>query len=270
MEKVKKVEISGLRLSLNGALDGGLVECHETLPSTQIRGKELAGKGTSRALVIAAQQTEGRGRASRQWESPKGSGIYFSILFRPVMPAEAVSLVNAAAALSVADAVLSLFNLELWLKWPNDLLIPSLSGYRKVCGILSESAVRGYAIDYCVTGIGINFYPSPDLPPELEPRVGWLCAPGEEADPGALLSLVVKNFFGWVDLMERKKVGEMLEAYRGRCASIGRVVKVETNSGGVSTLTGLCIGIGDEGELVVETPEGLKRFHAADVTHASL
>jgi BirA family biotin operon repressor/biotin-[acetyl-CoA-carboxylase] ligase len=173
-----------------------------------------------------------------------------------------------AAALSVAEAVRLLLGLELRLKWPNDLLLPD-AGERKVCGILSESATRNGALDYCITGIGINLRKPPCLSPEVAERSGWL-SQGEsrnKIDGRELLPRVVEIFFGWVGAMEREGVAPMLAAYRGKCASIGRVVRVET---GTETLTGTCSNIGDDGELVVETPLGTRHFHVADVTHARL
>jgi BirA family biotin operon repressor/biotin-[acetyl-CoA-carboxylase] ligase len=251
------------------------VEYHETLPSTQLRARELAEEGLPRAVVAAKEQTKGRGRIARQWESPKGSGLYFSILFRPALPPAAAYLVNAAAALSVADAVRSLLGIELQLKWPNDLLLPKgIAGERKVCGILSESATRGGALDYCITGIGINLRKPPGLSAEVEARSGWLNQAGtrKELDETALLPRNLKAYFGWVSRMESDGIKDggiasMLEVYRGKCASIGRVVKVETDT---ETLTGTCSGIGDDGELIVDTPSGTRRFHVADVTHARL
>ena len=248
------------------AVGGCIVEYHDTLSSTQVRAKELAGEGVKRALVIAGEQSAGRGRAARRWESPKGSGLYFSVLFRPALPKGSAHMVNAAAALSVAGAVRSLPGPELQLKWPNDLLISSACGYRKVCGILSESALRGESLDYCITGIGLNLYPPPGLPPDLKDRVGWLWGEGK-INRAELLSLIVEKFFNWIHIMEREGVEHVLSAYRERCASVGRVVVVETDS---ETLTGLCAGIGNDGELLVETPEGTRRFHVADVTHARL
>jgi len=257
-----------------GVMSGCAFEYHDILPSTQVRARELAGEGAGRTVVVAGRQTAGRGRLTRHWESPKGSGLYFSILFRPVLPANVIHMINIAAALSVAEAVRSLLGLELELKWPNDLLI-SRAGYskdrksRKMCGILSESAMRGGALDYCITGIGINLYAPPDISPDLKDRAGWLCEceKGEEIEQVKLLSSVVGNFFDWICAMERDGVEQMLLTYREKCASVGSVVRVETDS---ETLTGLCAGIGNDGELLVETPEGARRFHVADVTHAGL
>ena len=254
-----------LRLSLGEVLDGGAVEYHDILPSSQIRARELADGGAERAVVVVGEQTAGRGRLTRSWKSSKDSGLYFSVLLRPALPARVAHMVNIAAALSVAEAVYSLLGLELELKWPNDLLILREREYRKVCGILSESVLQDGALNYCITGIGLNLYAPPDLSPDLKDRAGWLCGQGDKIDQVKLLSRTVKIFFDWVGAMEREGVQFMLEEYRKRCASVGRIVKVETDS---EVLTGLCIGIGNDGELLVEAPEGTRHFNVADITHA--
>jgi len=253
---------------------GCVVECHDVLVSTQIRVRELAREGAERAVVIAGEQTAGRGRLARHWNSPKGSGIYFSILFRPVFSANIAHMVNIAAALSVSEAVRALLGLELELKWPNDLLVSHKDRRekpRKVSGILSESAMRGGALDYYITGIGLNLYVPDSMPPELRDRAGWLCEADEKGerdiDAPELLFRVISNFFAWVSSMERGEVNLMLEEYRKKCASIGRFVRVEADS---QVITGLCCGIGNEGQLLVETDGEIKFFHVADITHAGL
>jgi BirA family biotin operon repressor/biotin-[acetyl-CoA-carboxylase] ligase len=264
-----------LKTKLRGVFDEGAVEYHESSPSTQLRARELARAGCSKALVVAEEQTAGRGRAARHWESPKGSGLYFSVLFRPSLPPAEAHLVNAAAALSVADAVKSLLGLEPRLKWPNDLLLPhdATARDKKVCGILSESATRNGVIDYCVTGIGLNLYEPYPLPADVAERAGWLrrrenrTAYREEAERTELLAWTVRNFFEWIGALEREGVAPMLAVYRERCASVGRILEVET---GEEILRGLCLGVGDEGELILETPGGPRRFHVADVVHARL
>jgi BirA family biotin operon repressor/biotin-[acetyl-CoA-carboxylase] ligase len=250
--------------ALNDAAGGAAVEYHDSISSTQLRARELAQKNVPRAVVVASEQTAGRGRAARRWESPKGSGIYVSILFRPSLPQAKAHLVNIAAALSVSEAARSLLRQELSLKWPNDLLNDE---GRKLCGILSESATRNGTLDHCVTGIGINLYEPSSLPPDVAERAGWLCRPQETLDTVELLSRAVRNFFDWIGRMERDGVASMLEVYRLKCASVGRIVRVETEE---ETLAGLCLGIGDEGELILKTPSGPRRFHVADVTHAKL
>ena len=250
-------------------MEGECVEHHDSLTSTQIRGQELARAGIDKALVIADEQTAGRGRIARRWESAKGNGLYFSILFRPRLPPSVAHLLNAMAALSVAEAVHRLSDIELQLKWPNDLLLPLASpgGGCKVCGILSESSFQGGRLVYCVTGIGINLHKPQNLPAEVLGRIGWLYSDGEEADRAELLSRIVHVFFAWLRTMERDGVENLLATYRKCCASVGRTVRVETEA---ETLTGLCTGIGDEGQLIIETAAGPRQFHVADITHARL
>lgn len=257
----------GLRLALGAMLGNCVFEYHDTLTSTQVRARELAAGGAARAVVAAGEQTAGRGRGARGWVSPKGGGLYFSILSRPMLPPESIHMVNIAAALATASAVKSVLALELELKWPNDLLILHAGEYRKVCGILSESALRGGPLGFCVTGIGLNLCAPASVSDDLKNRAGWLCENGAAIDQAELLSRVVKNFFDLIGAMEREGTAPILFEYRERCASVGRVVKVESGS---ETLTGLCSGIGENGELLLETPEGTRRFHAADVTHAGL
>ena len=90
---------------------------------------------------------------------------------------------------------------------------------------------------------------------------------GKKIDETEFLVSIVKNFFAWLDVMESEGAARVIEAYRGKCASVGRTVRVETDK---EILTGLCSGVGDDGELILETPEGVRRFHVGDVTHAKL
>ncbi|MDR2529818.1 MAG: biotin--[acetyl-CoA-carboxylase] ligase [Synergistaceae bacterium] len=257
---------SGLEARLRARLAGLVenVEFHESVTTTQRRAHQLAHEGLLRAVVAAGEQTEGRGRAARRWESPKGCGLYFSVLFRPALPPSSAYLTNVAAALAVAKAVKSLLEVELSLKWPNDLL---LSSGLKVCGILSESAIQGGTLDYCVTGVGLNLRePSEPLPPEVARRAGWLCSETESAklDGAKLIACVVENFFGGVALIEREGAGPLLGEYREKCVTVGKTVTVEAGS---ETFSGLCVGIGGDGELLLETDAGQRCFHAADVLH---
>jgi BirA family biotin operon repressor/biotin-[acetyl-CoA-carboxylase] ligase len=237
-------------------------------------------------VVVADEQTGGRGRLSRRWESPPGSGIYFSILSRPALPSRSVHLVNIAAALAVAEAVQELSGISLMLKWPNDLLRTAPSengegedagtgaGAGKVCGILSESVFSGIKLDYCVTGIGVNLRtPKGEQAggahhPQLK-GAAWLdCDDWGLPNPGdAIVSATVRSFFAIIDGMERHGTSGIIETYRRKCASIGRIVTATT---GDESVTGLCTGIGSDGELILDTPLGERAFNVADVVHARL
>ena len=108
----------------------------ESLPSTNTELAVSLRKARRKALsVVADEQTAGRGRLQRAWSSPKGAGLYFSILLRPTIPQNHWPLITFMAALAVGDALREAAGVETDIKWPNDLL----SGERKICGILAEA-----------------------------------------------------------------------------------------------------------------------------------
>ena len=135
----------------------------ESLPSTNTELARLASEGEPEGVsVVADEQTAGRGRLQRAWSSPKGAGLYFSLLLRPTIPQNYWPLITFMAAIAVGDALREAAALETDIKWPNDLL----SGERKICGILAEAmdTPAGRAV---ILGIGINLTQSA-FPPELE------------------------------------------------------------------------------------------------------
>src|SRR5919107_2486598 len=124
----------------------------ESLPSTNTEAARLASEGAEEGLaVVADEQTAGRGRLQRAWSSPKGAGLYFSILLRPTIPQNYWPLITFMAAIAVGDALREAAGVETDIKWPNDLL----SGERKICGILAEGieTPNGRAV---IVGIGTN------------------------------------------------------------------------------------------------------------------
>src|SRR5215207_9563978 len=134
----------------------------ESLPSTNTELARLASEGAAEGLaVVADEQTAGRGRLQRAWSSPKGAGLYFSILLRPTIPQNYWPLITFMAALAAGDALREACGLQTDIKWPNDLL----SGERKMCGILAE-AIDTPAGRAVIVGIGINLTQNA-FPPEL-------------------------------------------------------------------------------------------------------
>src|ERR1043165_3583367 len=125
---------------------------YESLPSTNTEVARLAAEGAAEGLaVVAHEQTARRGRLQRAWSSPKGAGLYLSILLRPKPEPERWPLITFVAALATGDALLDASQVQTDIKWPNDLL----ANERKICGILAEAieTPTGRAV---VVGIGIN------------------------------------------------------------------------------------------------------------------
>ena len=137
----------------------------DSVDSTNNVLKDLASKGAvSGTVVIADQQTGGKGRRGRSFASPSGAGIYLSYLFKPDSGFDKISDLTSWTAVAVSDAIRSAYGLDSQIKWVNDLLM----NRKKICGILTEVTVEGESgfIDTCIIGIGVNVNED-NFPPEI-------------------------------------------------------------------------------------------------------
>jgi BirA family transcriptional regulator, biotin operon repressor / biotin---[acetyl-CoA-carboxylase] ligase len=223
----------------------------------------LAGEGAAEGLVvIAGEQTSGRGRQGRAWHSPAGSGLYVSIVLRPSLAprdgARIMSLLTLAAGVALAEGVEAATALSAEIKWPNDLLI----GRRKLAGILAESAAGD--LPYVVLGYGINVRTS-EWPPEIEQRATSL-----EAELGRSIErwVVCAETIAAVSRRYRDLVNgrfdAILDEWRRRSPS-SRDARVawQTPAGSVS---GVTAGIDDRGALLVRAGSGVERIVGGAVT----
>ena len=139
----------------------------DSVDSTNNVLKDLASKGAiSGTVVIADQQTGGKGRRGRSFASPSGVGVYLSYLLKPESGYEKISDLTSWTAVAVANAIRSAYGIDTNIKWVNDLLV----NRKKICGILTEVSVEGESgfIDTCIIGIGVNVNEAPgDFPEEL-------------------------------------------------------------------------------------------------------
>ncbi|MBE7091500.1 MAG: biotin--[acetyl-CoA-carboxylase] ligase [Clostridiales bacterium] len=127
--------------------------CKRKTDSTNVRLKALAERGAEEGtLFLARTQTKGKGRMGRKFFSPKGNGLYFSLLLRPNLSAEEGGLITTAAAVAVCRALLRFGAENPQIKWVNDIFVNG----KKVCGILTESHAEKGKIAYAVLGVGIN------------------------------------------------------------------------------------------------------------------
>ena len=179
-------------------------------------------------VVVAGQQTAGRGRRGRSWESRPGAALLVSAIARPVPP-----LVTLAAGVAAAEACEAVAAEPVRLKWPNDLLSVDC---RKVGGILCELVDEA-----AVVGLGVNLTWAPP---------GAACL-GPGVDRDALLR-------AWLDGLD--KAGDVLARYRQLCVTLGRRVRVE---GPTTTVDGVAADVDEEGRLVVDG----RKFDVGDVVH---
>ncbi len=130
-----------------------LLYCFDSLSSTNDLAREMAARGADEGTVIVArEQTSGRGRNGRTWASPKGQGLYLSLILRPQLTPARSAVITLAAAVAVAETLSLDYGVAVDIKWPNDVL----AGSRKISGILVESAIEKDRLLYAVLGIGVN------------------------------------------------------------------------------------------------------------------
>lgn len=244
---------------------GELLQFFPCVDSTNTLAKTLAAQGAPHGTVIVAgQQTGGRGRLGRSFHSPANTGLYFSAILRPDCTAGALMHLTCAAAVAVCDAVQAVTGLTPSIKWINDLVC----GSKKVAGILTElSLVPGSdKVAYVVVGIGVNCrQKEEDFPPELRPIAGSLSmATGQDVSPAALAAAIMEALSAMdASLLTEKEA--IMERYRRCCITIGREVSLHR----AGTVThARAIGIDDEGALLVEYPDG--RTEAVNSGEASV
>ena len=128
------------------------LEVYHTVDSTQLKAKRALVGNKDTFLILSDEQTEGRGRFNRNWESSKGKGLWMSLVLRPDVPFSMIPKFNLFIALGIRDAIQQFSNERVTIKWPNDIYI----GNKKICGFLTEMVANYDAIEAIICGIGIN------------------------------------------------------------------------------------------------------------------
>lgn len=224
----------------------------DTIGSTQDLARELAEKGAPEGtLVIAEQQTAGRGRQGRVFHSPAGRGVWMTLLLRPQQPLQYTSQLTLLAAVAICRALRDVSGLDIGIKWPNDLLI----GNRKVCGILVESAAEDGHVRYALGGFGIDVNVAlEDLPEEVRPLATSLrIERGEPVDRTAVVVAILSELETLYHLYNREGFAPIAALWEASALAIGKVVTVKTLQ---HTMTGIARGLGENGELLLEQPDG--------------
>lgn len=234
---------------------------YESLPSTNTEVARRASQGAEEGLaVVADEQTAGRGRLQRAWSSPKGAGLYFSILLRPSLALERWPLITFVAALAVGDALREAAQVETDIKWPNDLLARE----RKICGILAE-AIDTPAGRAVVVGIGINLTDEAFPADLIEIATSVAHESGRAAERETILNALLRALARWYALLHESEGAEkIVAAWASRSSyAAGKLVQV-TN--GDEVLQGVTSGVENDGALRLDTAHGLQLIRAGDVT----
>lgn len=227
------------------------LEVYPSLGSTNTFGKEKALGGAPDGTVILSEtQTGGRGRMGRAFISPKGTGIYLSMILRPKTAIDQSLFITIAACVLIRRAIAKVTGIEAQIKWVNDLYIED----KKICGILTEAAAdfETGTIDYVVLGAGINFVnPKEPLPESLKNIVGFLY---ESAPVGNLRSRLTAELINELSTLSKPiNHSSIMAEYRAHSMVLGKPV---TLSSAGKTIGGTVTDINEAGHLILKTIDG--------------
>jgi len=238
------------------------IEYHDAIGSTNARARELAAEGAADVVVLADEQTGGRGRLDREWVSPSG-GVWLSVCCRPEIPTTHAPAFTLAAAVAVTRAAREA-GVDARIKWPNDVVVSaegtdgSGGEERKLAGILTEMEGEADRVSWVVVGIGVNANVDPaDLPGAANPTS--LRAEVGDVDRRAFTQRLLEEF----DAL-RGDLDAVVPAWREYATTLGRRVRVDTPGGEV---VGEAVDIEFPGALVVDTGAERVTVTAGDCEH---
>lgn len=245
----------GIRSYLPKDLKELPIEVLKSVSSTNIYAKKCAEERAERMLVLAEEQTEGRGRRGRSFYSPYGTGLYMSLLMKVERSLAQFVPITVAAAVAVTRAVTKLSGKETKIKWVNDIYLYN----KKICGILAEavSDAKSGMLTAVVVGIGVNVF-TENYPEDIKDKAGSLL-------PGALTrnelaAEITKELLGF---SKNLNAPELMEEYRRKSMVIGEEIYWMEKE---IRKEGRAIGINESGNLIVETKEGKVILSAGEIS----
>ncbi|MFZ4620062.1 MAG: biotin--[acetyl-CoA-carboxylase] ligase [Bacteroidota bacterium] len=257
---IKKDEIIA---ALKSRTFGRNVHAFDSIDSTNTFAKSFekssAPHGT---LVIADEQTAGRGRLQREWVSSKGLNLLFSVIVYPDFSVEKIALLPMIGSLAAADAIDAVTGLSSTCKWPNDVLI----GRKKVCGMLLESTSGESGIEKIILGIGVNVNQQ-DFSGGLHSKATSLrneC--GNEIDRVILLSAILEELENRYEQLSRFPAEQLLHDWKLKALLFGKKITVLESEFSYSAMA---VDVADDGGLIIQTEDGeKKKIFAGDVSLA--
>ncbi|WP_420094278.1 biotin--[acetyl-CoA-carboxylase] ligase [Paenibacillus faecalis] len=237
--------------SLNGSF-GCQVEVLSSTVSTQEDARQLAEQGAPEGtLVIAEEQTDGRGRMGKKFYSPYGKGIWMSLVLRPSQPLHLTQQLTLLTGVAVRRAIQKIAGIDAGIKWPNDLLVDG----KKICGILLESATEDQLVKYCIAGIGISVnLKEEDYPEELKSvatSLRMIC--GHHINRNELILSILNEMESLYRLYNEQGFQPIASLWEAASVTMNREVSVHSSRG---VMTGTAAGLHPSGALLIRNEEG--------------
>ena len=228
----------------------------QELETTMDKAKFLAKNDAPHlSVVIAENQTIGRGRLNRKWFSSKG-GLWFTLILKPGTPPPLSYIYNFAASLSLSTSLKRLFDVNVNVKWPNDILLDG----KKLVGLLSEMETRGDMVEFINIGIGINVN---NQPQRYEPKaISLKDVLNKTVSRRLILETFLDDFKNRIQIIDCQNI---IELWKKQTSTIGSQVRIETIS---DIFEGLAVDVDESGALMVKDKTGkIKKIIYGDCFH---
>ena len=252
-----------INLFLHTERFGKTIHYYDVLDSTQTIAHKLAQDGAPEGtVVISEEQTAGRGRMARPWESAHGTGIWMTVIVRPDVTPQQASSYTLVVAVAISKAIKALYkNVEPAIKWPNDLLIDG----KKCTGILTEMRAEADCVQALLVGIGIN---ANQIVEDFSPEIANIAtslrlAAGEEINRAALVATILQYLEQYTERYVKYGFASIKDEWEQASCTIGQRIEVTTLR---EKFEGVASGITDEGVLQVRLDDGTVRtIYSGDV-----
>lgn len=248
----------------NGLATKHLGTCFHYFPeldSTNNYARALAESSAPEGtVVIAEQQSRGRGRLGRRWVSPPYVNLYCSILLRPTLPPARAPQITLMAAVALSEAITEFSPVPALIKWPNDILV----GGKKLAGVLTEAISDARRIEFVILGIGVNVNYAPEaMPREIRESATSLAAlAGRRINREDFLRRLIQDLDRCYAILQEDGFAALAPQWDARFGLKGRAVRIDMTD---RSITGRVLGIDADGLLIVESGGGRERIVAGDV-----
>lgn len=248
-----------LKWQLGTQVVGKKIYSYKEVASTNDVAYNLALQGEKEgSVIIAESQTHGKGRLARKWVSPKGKGLYFSVILRPDILFTKISVITLLSALSVAEAIKEELGLNSLIKWPNDVLING----GKVCGILTEMNGEADKVNFVVVGIGININTSKDILPKEATSIAVEL--GKEISRIEFTKLIFRSLDKYYNYFKNGRGSDIIKRYKDMAMFLDKKIQVTSHN---NKIEGYAVDVDIDGALILKLGSGAKqRVLAGDVS----
>lgn len=250
-----------LQMELHTRWAGKNLVCLKEIDSTNNEAKRQAEQGAVHGtLVVSELQTAGKGRRGRSFASPERCGIFMSLVIKDEIRPERASMLTLVMGLAVQQAIANLTDLKPQIKWPNDIVVNG----KKLCGILTEMSIQEDYISHIVIGTGVNVN-NESFPEDLKDvATSVYMESGKKVSRCRMIAEILRCFEqDYETYMVTQDLRELVNAYNAVLINRGRSVRVLDPK---EPYNGTALGIREDGELMVETQDGVRVVSAGEVS----